>query len=306
MEFYYWAYGLKVKSEICFPELFPIEPSNDINVYIGSGKVPVHPNENADNVNSRIFIDDTKFKLIVPGIACYWANRGAEIIVQKFENSNEEEVRLFCLSNVFAAILHQRNIIPLHAASIKYNKQLVLFCGESGAGKSTLLASLISKGYEVFSDDVSVPFLSEDNSIFMHSSYPMMKFWKDGVSGFLNGRKPDIQLRPDTDKYGFYFHDKFDCLAIKPVLVFFIDRVEDKLEVTLDEIKGVELFQKLATNVYRGEFLGGYDLRSHHFSLLTTLANQIRGFVIKRPDAINTVNLISDQVEKIILSNCLR
>ena len=181
---------------------------------------------------------------------------------------------------------------------------MVLFFGASGAGKSTLLASLIAKGYEVFSDDVSVPFLDEANTVFMHSSYPMMKFWKDGISGLLNGSKPDIQLRPDVDKYGFFFHDKFDCLALKPLLVFFIDKVEDKREVTIDEIKGVELFQKLTSNVYRGEFLGGYDLRAHHFSLLTNLANQIRGYVIKRPDAVNTVNLISEKVEKIIQSNC--
>jgi hypothetical protein len=303
LEFYYWTYGLKVKSEIYFPELFPIEPSNNFDVFIVLGQVPMHSNENADNVNRKLFIDDARFKLIVPGIAKYWASKGAEIIIQKFEDSNEDEIRLFCLSNVFAAILHQRNIIPLHAASIKYNNQLLLFCGESGAGKSTLLASLISKGFEVFSDDVSVPFLSEDNSVFMHSSYPMMKFWKDSFSGFLNGIKPDIQLRPDVDKYGFYFHDKFDCHALKPVLVFFIDKVEDKRDLTIGEIKGIELFQKLTTNVYRGDFLGGYDLRTHHFSLLTNLANQIKGYVIKRPAAINTVNLISDKVEKIIQSN---
>lgn len=304
MEFYYWGYGLKVKSEISFPELFPIEPSIDFDVSIALGLVPRHPNEHAGNVDRRLFIDDARFKLIIPGIASYWASHGAEIVIQKFENSNQDEIRLFCLSNVFAAILHQRNSIPLHAASIKINNQLVLLCGDSGAGKSTLLASLIAKGYEVFSDDVSVPFLNEGNLVFMHSSYPMMKFWKDGFSDFINGAKPDIQLRPNVDKYGVYFHDKFDFLALKPVLVFFIVKTEDKREVTVDEIKGFELFQKLTENVYRGEFLGGYDLKKYHFSLLTSLANQIKGFVIQRPDGINTVNLISSQAEEIIKGNC--
>ena len=68
----------------------------------------------------------------------------------------------------------------------------------------------------------------------------------------------------------------------------------------LREIKGVELFQKLNSNVYRGEFLGKLDLRMSHFDLFSKLANQLQGYVIERPDSINTINELSDKVEEII------
>ena len=68
----------------------------------------------------------------------------------------------------------------------------------------------------------------------------------------------------------------------------------------LREIKGVELFQKLDSNVYRGEFLGQLDLRMSHFKLFSKLANQIQGYVIERPDGINTIKELSDKVEEIV------
>ncbi len=301
--FNYWAYGLRVSSEIHFPELFAIESSSAFDVCIELGVVPIHPNENTETFGQNIFIDEARFKLEIPKVASYWAANGTHVIVEKHNDSNEDEVRLFCLSNIFAAILYQRRIIPLHAASVKFNDQLVLVCGKSGAGKSTLLASLISRGYEVFADDVCVPHLDSTNAVLINASYPMMKFWRDESFGFPIANSPDIQLRPEVNKYGFFFHQKFDRLALRPALVFFIEKIEEDKDMTIDEIKGVELFQHLISNVYRAELFGGYDLSSYRFSLFGNLANQIRGYVIKRPSIGDTVNFICEQVEKIIQNN---
>jgi energy-coupling factor transporter ATP-binding protein EcfA2 len=298
--FYYWAYGLNIRSEMYFPELLPIDNTELIDISLQFGKVPIHQDQKLDVANRNIFIDDQCFKLVVPDVANYWAEGGVSIIIEKIEHINEGLVRLFCLSNVFAAILNQRRIFPLHAAAIKIENHLVLICGRSGAGKSTLLASLRAKGFTIFSDDVCVPFISPDGKVYMHSSYPMMKFWKDTLRQFPELGQPNIQLRSDYDKYGIFFHNEFNRKPVIPSVVFFLEKSHEREDLYFRKIKGIELFQKLELNVYRGEYLGGLDLRQSHFELFTTLANQLVGYVFQRPENINTIVKLSNQVVEII------
>ena len=53
---------------------------------------------------------------------------------------------------------------------------LIGIIGKPGAGKSTLMAALMKRGFTLFSDDVCVPVSGTSEGVFMHSSYPMMKF----------------------------------------------------------------------------------------------------------------------------------
>jgi hypothetical protein len=298
--FYYWAYGLSIRSEMYFPELMPIDYTESADVSLYFGKVPIHRDEKVDEANRNIYINNHCFKLLVPGIATYWAEGGANIIIEKVEDVDEREVRLFCLSNVFAAILNQRKIFPLHAAAIKIENHLVLICGHSGVGKSTLLASLLSKGFKIFSDDVCVPFITSSSKVYMHSSYPIMKLWKDTLSQFPHLGETNIQLRPDYDKYGIFFHNEFESIAVMPSFVFFLEKSKERKVLHCREIKGIELFKKLESNAYRSEYLGALDLKQSHFELFTSLANQLKGYVLERPENINTIVELSTKAEDII------
>jgi len=252
------------------------------------------------DVKKNIYISSDAYKLILPDVATYWAENGNSIIIQPVLLADRSKVRLFCLSNVFAAILNQRGIIPIHAAALKVNNRLVLICGHSGAGKSTLVGDLKSRGFSVFSDDVCVPETNLSNQILMYSSYPMMKFWDETIKRLPNLGEPDVQLRPDVNKFGFYFHEQFDNSPKQPVLVFFLEKLEDLQQVEVQEVKGFKLFQYLESNAYRGEYLGAFDLREKHFDFFSNLANQLRGFVIKRPKGEDSIDYITDVVfEKI-------
>jgi len=298
--FYYWAYGLSISSEMYFPELMPIEYIDSADVSIHFGHVPTHDEEIEEKASRKIFINHYNFKLVVPDVASYWAEKGSEIIVEKVKDVDEGIVRLFCLSNVFAAILFQREKFPLHAAAIIIEDHLVLICGHSGAGKSTLLASLLSKGHKIFSDDVCVPFIASSGKVYMHSSYPMKKFWKDTLSQFSHLGEPNIQIRPDYDKYGVFFHNDFEQRPLMPSVVFFLEKSSKRTDLNFRDIKGVELFQKLESNAYRGEYLGVLDLKQSHFELFTSLANQLNGYVIERPEDCNTIEEVTNYVEEII------
>jgi len=59
------------------------------------------------------------------------------------------------MGSAMGALLHQRNILALHAGTIAVNGGSVIFCGPSGIGKSTLAAGFRRRGYpNVAGDDV--------------------------------------------------------------------------------------------------------------------------------------------------------
>jgi hypothetical protein len=299
--YYYWAYGLKICSEIEFPELYPISEIEKHDLVIEIGSILMHSQEGLYGEEKKIYISSKEFKLNVSCVANYWAENGNKIIIQPDSNSEISKVRLFCLSNVFAAILHQRGVIPIHSAAILVKNRLVMICGQSGAGKSTLLASLREKGFSVFSDDVCVP-VTRFNEVLMYASYPMMKYWAETIKRLPSLGKPDVQLRPDLNKFGYYYHNQFSQVAFAPALVFFLEISNQVDQVEISSVKGYGLFQYFESNAYRGEYLSAVDLKQAHFYLFSTLANQVLGFSIKRPnnhDSIDEVtNLVVSLIEK--------
>jgi energy-coupling factor transporter ATP-binding protein EcfA2 len=230
-------------------------------------------------------------------VASYFVQDGKTIFIEAHENADQESIRLFCLSNAFAAVLHQRKTIPIHCASLIDNGELVLILGNSGAGKSTSMASLLQQGLKPFSDDVCVPLHGpEAGQIRLYSSYPMMKFWKETLDLVGLNSKVDRKIRPDMEKYGIYFHQSFLTEALAPKLIILLEKTDEVSTPILAALSGIELFTRLESNAYRGEYLGFSDLKKEHFMLFTQLANQARCFVLKRPASGNFVKEVAEKI----------
>jgi hypothetical protein len=298
--FKYIAFGLTIESELIFPELFSVEFKKKADIKIKIGPIPQVSSALYTIQQGAVHINNREYHLAIPDVGKYSVSFGEFVLIEPANNCDMKKLRLYCLSNVFAAVLYQRRKIPLHASAIMVKDKLVLMCGLSGSGKSTLLASLISNGYSIFSDDICVPFSDDWNKILMYSSYPMMKFWKETIDQLPFLGEPDVQLRPELNKFGYYFHDRFIQIAVQPELVFFLEKSSQVDKVNIREINGYELFQRLEANAYRGEYLGIVDLRHEHFNLFSSLANQVRGFTVIRPEGEDSVEHITTSViEKI-------
>lgn len=301
--YHYWAYGLIVASEMKFPELFPLEDEVEASVVLAFGEVPkpeIHPGGfHFENIE----ITPSEYRLNVEGIAHYYVANGNRITIKPFEGASEDMVRLYCLSNAFAALLHQRRTIPLHCAALLDNDRLIMIFGESGAGKSTTMAGLLQKGFSPFSDDVCVPVRAQDGEWAFFSSYPMMKFWNSTLEMSDLDLKADRRIRDDMEKYGIYFHDQFCRDPKKPMAIFILHPSDQVMEPVLNKLNGVQLFQELDKNAYRGEYLGATDLKREHFEFFSQLANQVPSYELIRPLNMNShvgvIQLISEELSKL-------
>ena len=297
MEYTYWAYGLKVGSQLPFPELLPLQNDAPCDLRIAWGAIPVIE-KTLNGFHSEAYdITPTHYRITIKDVASYFVQDGKTIFIEAHENADQESIRLFCLSNAFAAALHQRKTIPIHCASLIDNGELVLILGNSGAGKSTTMASLLQQGLKPFSDDVCVPLHGpEAGQIRLYSSYPMMKIWKETLDLVGLNSKVDRKIRPDMEKYGIYFHQSFLTEALAPKLIILLEKTEEVSTPILAALSGIELFTRLESNAYRGEYLGFSDLKKEHFMLFTQLANQARCFVLKRPASGNFVKEVAEKI----------
>jgi len=297
LEYTYWAYGLKVGSQLPFPELLPLQNDDPCDLTVAWGAIPVIE-KTPNGFHSETYdITPTSYRITIKEVASYAVLGGKSIVIEPDENADQNSIRLFCLSNAFAAALHQRKTIPIHCAALVDNSELVLMLGDSGAGKSTTMASLVQKGLKPFSDDVCVPFQDpETGRISLFSSYPMMKFWKETLALLGMENAVDRKIRPDMEKYGIYFHQSFLTEALNPKLIILLEKSDEISSPILAPISGIELFTQLESNAYRGEYLGFSDLKKEHFMLFTQLANQSACFVLKRPSVGNFVEEVAQKI----------
>lgn len=111
---YYFAYGLTIASNIDFPELYVIPPTQKPDVLVSIGNTPalLPVNENGNQVN--IHITATEYLLFVNDAGSFYAVNGNEVIIEPIANADMKVVRIFFLSNAMAAILYQRKLVPIH------------------------------------------------------------------------------------------------------------------------------------------------------------------------------------------------
>lgn len=294
---HYWGYGLHIASEIEFPELLPFEFETP-NVTIRLGRTPEQLD--GDDVVHRVRVDISprEYLLKLLNIANYYVANGNEIIVQPLPDGDEKSIRLFLLSNAMAAILYQRNMIPLHASGIFHKDGVVLFCGQSGVGKSTLVAALQQKGYQVFSDDVCVLRQDFDGNVTVVPSYPVIKLWQDSFKKIgLPMAGEDKRIRPELPKYANHFHDQFEISPKKIQQVFILDQSGNFSGAKIQTLTTIEAFKELQKNCYRLLQLNAMKKRNVQFEMISSLTKNIQIYKSHRSSHENTLTDLLANIE---------
>ena len=294
--FNYWAFGLRIDSEIELPEMFPYQFEDcDVSIKLGTT-----PSEIAGDMvvnKGKLFISNSQYLIHLP-ICSYFVKDGNSITIELKENADQPSVRLFLLTNAMAAVLHQRNKVALHAGAIQTKKGLVVICGESGAGKSTTISALQQKGYKIFVDDVLVLEKDKDNVVGV-AAYPTLKLWDDTIEKLALGVMPEEQkLRESVNKYRVSFQEDFTTKPIPVYKLFYLrkEEVNASIEVTIKV--GLEAFKILYSQLYRTSMINNNQSQAILFERLNQLINQTGLFEVVRPTNGNSIEEIVQIIEK--------
>jgi hypothetical protein len=266
----YGVFGLRLRSEIPLPELFPAHGPGEADVVIRYGRV-----------EGEYALTPEAIRLVIPKVASYQITGGREILIDPVPGCSERNIRLFLLGSALGGILHQRGLLPLHANAIEIEGRAVAFMGHSGAGKSTMAAWFLDRGYRVLADDVCVVTMDEAGQPLAHRGIPRLRLWREAIE--VSGRTvEDYELSfDDMDKYNVPTPRPEDTRPLPLDHVYLLRKAEGG-EAGVQRLVGVEAVDALVANTYRGGYVGRIGATRQHLASCLDLVRKVPVFAATR------------------------
>jgi len=291
----YHAFGLNIHSEVPFLDMPRVEGVPDVLVQYG--KVPSEiPNAKIKGV--RYQAGPGAFLMQVDGIAGYYVTEGRRILIEREPGATDEEILLFLMGSAMGALLHQRNILPLHASAVQVDGKTVLFIGPSSIGKSTLAAGFQKQGYPILADDVCAVTADGNNGAKVIPGFPRLKLWADTLKKLDTEKSGLIRVRLDQEFEKYFV--PFNNVCDKPTLVrsvFVLATTNtDKFEIV--PLKARDKIDPIINNTYRPRFLEGLGRKKEHFKQCAAVAARAAVIKISRPRKGFRLDELMDLVER--------
>lgn len=293
----YTLYGLILASEMEFPQLRSTENKPDVHIGFSSlDHIPLP----AENCWGKHRLGTDELLLNISGVAKFHISNGNRIIIDRYTNANDFEVRLFSIGACMGAILHQRRMLPIHGNGIVYDGQCTIFCGHSGQGKSTLSGVLIKRGYRALSDDVSAVATSLDAPPLVYPGLSDLKLWRD-ASKYLNfSWHKQNKISPDMEKYVVPLPQNAIDIPV-PLKQLVVLQFHQRESFRIIELDGIDKIKTIQEQTYRYGLLKMLDERvKDHFQMCANIANQVPVVKALRPQKLSRLSAFTDLAEKII------
>lgn len=291
----YKAFGLNIISEIPLPELPEINVPGEIaEVIIEQYDLKIAWSENSIP-NEYFVIKENLCMFRVPDLAIFLIQEGRKIIVSPVKDSCKDQIRLYILGTCMGALLIQRKILPLHGSAVAIDGKAYAIVGDSGAGKSTLATALLSRGYQLLSDDLIPVSLSEENIPMVVPAYPQQKLWLESLNQFC---MESSQYRPIFDretKFAIPVSSQFGSEPLPLAGIFELVK-NDQNVIELRSFQKLERLQKLYTHTYRNFLLPNMGLVDWHFNTSAKMIKKIDFYQLRRPTDRFTALDLSDLI----------
>jgi hypothetical protein len=276
----YRVFGLQLRSEIPLTELFPAEQGDGPEITIRLAPFPPIEGERFDG----FAVTAAGAVLNVPGAARYLVRNGDEILVDPDPDGSERHMRLYLLGSALGALLHQRNLLPLHANSIGIGGRAVAFLGHSGAGKSTMAAWFHDRGFDVLADDVCVVTQSEGSPPLAQPGIPRLRMWRDALEA--SGRSADGHELSfdDAEKYNVPTREPTAEGPLRLGAIYLLKKAEEATpgEPFVQPLGGIEAIDALVANTYRGGYIPMLGGTKRHLASCLALARSVPIFAVNR------------------------
>jgi len=196
--YHYILGGLKVESDLAFPELTPWQGPSDrpYDIEFRLGRV------------ERLWDPDAKgvlFQAMGPDRIIFQVEQAGRILIENgrrvvfdaFPAADHDRIRIEFIGTTQAMIWYQRGYLPLHASALLVGDSAIAVGAHSHSGKSVIAAALAKRGYPLVADDMMVLDLSESPPLVL-PGYQKLRLWHDACEelGFMGDRIANAHFRP--------------------------------------------------------------------------------------------------------------
>ena len=252
--------------------------------------------------NNWMSINEKEFFMQVEGAGRFYARDGKSVEFSPTEQASTPTIELYLNGSVFGAILHQRQILPIHGSSFAKGGKGFIISGESGAGKSSLTTAFFLNGDDFLTDDVTpIVFKNDKPQILPFSD--RIKLWDDSLAQFQKKSESLKKITPYEEK--FYYPVSRSHSEKIPLRALFIVEPKEVQKPEFRQLDKTLTIPALQNQIYRYGFLAGMPhLKAVYFHQLVSIGKQIPVIQIERPLKISISemhNLMDDYIEKELL-----
>jgi hypothetical protein len=282
----YSVFGLRIRSELPLPELFPAAGSGDPDVTIRLGRIDELPDASPGD---HVVGDGMLF--VFSGVGRFRTARGEEIVVAPKPDTPDRNIRVYLLGSVFGALLHQRGHLPLHANAIQIEDKAVAFMGETGSGKSTLAAWFHDCGFPIVADDVCVVKFDQDGRAGVLPGLPRLRLWQEALEA--TGRATDDFHRSyigDNDWNKFDVPIAPQTAATEELDLSAVYVLEKGEAFEIRRLEGIEAAEAVFAHTYRGAYVTSLKGEQGHWSSTMRLVQTVPVFRLTRTWGLNRMD----------------
>ncbi len=286
---YHMAYGLAIRSEFPLPELStPTIASGGeptiCDVTVKFGKVPEQI-EGGQWIQPYFQHGETSSLIKIRNKCRILLRNSNEIIVEVFKDVPLSDVRGFILGSALGALLHQRNILPLHISAIDAPFGSFAITGQSGAGKSTLSMFIHQlTGWPIICDDVAIAQYRQGGMTLV-SGVNRVKIWEDTIDALALDSSRLVRDVTRFNKFHFTESGLFSNSKQKLKMLFVI---EDGPGFNATRLLGAEKFRAVMNSIYRPEYVSLYWELRDVIQACASIAQTIEVIQISRDKATRT------------------
>ncbi|WP_146218687.1 hypothetical protein [Halomonas sp. LBP4] len=285
---FYSTYGLRLSSQLEFPELRPLPPGMAADVEIVADDLP-DMLEDSDGSEPGLQYSEDRCQFCCEGIARCRVEQGRRIQLDRRvplkpgASPPDEDLRHYLLSTALGALLHQKHWLPLQLSALETPSGVWGFTGDAGAGKSTLAAWLhYCQGWPLVSDDVGV-IRPGETPPYLYPGPPRLKLW-DGALATLGIDPRDLVRDPSrADRYHLIQHHGFRTYAQPLRALVTLERAGEGEDATLEPLNGREAFRVVAASLYHLEWGRTFNGPARLMTHAADLARRIRVYRYRRP-----------------------
>ena len=286
----YTICGFTVNSELCFPELKPIETSPD-----KSSPDIVIRIRNFEKLDLPSTNTTSSFTL-KSMIGKIFLSKGCEIMIEPAEDIEDSISRNLILGSVLACLLRQRGLLVFHGSAVKINKVAVAFLGHSGWGKSTLASAFHKQGYGMITDDVMAVNMATGLPIAL-PSFPKTKLCEDAAIAMEHDVEQLSKVHSSSHKYVKCISEGFaeTPLPLKRIYILAVGE-EHKIE----PINGRNALMELLKHSHGTNLLELSELATSNFNQCQKLLEHISIYRLVRPRSLSqlteSIRLVEENI----------
>lgn len=217
---------------------------------------------------------------------------GKEVGFDHAPDVDEFWTRQCILGPGIGVLLHQRQMIALHASAVVLGGGAVLFLGDKRSGKSTTAAALASRGHALVTDDIAALALDSGGETQILPGPPWLKLREDVTANFSASEQGEAPRDGARARWEPPVHSSDGSLPITAIC-----SLSTGSDIRIAEMSSRNAVGALVENLYAARFLGAECITPSHFRCIARLAESIPTFSLARTTRLSTLQRFVDTVE---------